>query len=710
GTSTSSGGSGSSSLGGSNPDGSSLTQTSLADKYKNMQTGISKWDASDKGFDLTGTVTESGGSSFVHREQLSQSSEDLMRMEQGRKVSVVKFEASSKEEMSRETSSAFDATHGVGRQFTINQAEDKVKTNHNWMDKLISSRSEHREYAAPTSAPSTTMTALRTASPSASQSLLGNAPSGSQLVSSATHTTFYFSPLADVTKTVKNWIESYNSDGSPNADPILYRYLDEVKVNVTAWVEKTGYDFNGSSTLRSKSKFTETNNGTVFEYRGLVRVPVSGTYENGYIDGVRFEESRSFNNGQPNEINNSIRIQKPAADNTHNGQTTVAPGGEDHTGTSKSVTALTIQNPLITEMGEVTTATQYQPRPDPTCPSDARDYDNWVMETFTPEDGFQHWSAIPSQYNRARQLHYMLYGGEHGPNDHIAKPPVNGEIRGYSTWQWAYDYNNAIWGGLQVDETDRYLYVGGYASRQFGIVVGSIATLPFSGGAAATTWGGRALWGVYSFYAADQLVSAGGSAITGEHVDTIGTQAIRNLMVALGNDANSTTTIVASEGYNYAWLPGAAKSFWRIFRNPKASSGLGNIADDVADTAIGSAGRKLFDSLDDFKANSGLVFKGGDAEAVRAFAAYQKASKAKNGLVIGHELDPIDQAFDGWQAFRMKGKDYTEEINWAWIDGAVDAGKPVLVATPHDKIRVGSITWREMMRVLSRGGKVIFNR
>ncbi|MBL8892756.1 MAG: hypothetical protein JNL67_22460, partial [Planctomycetaceae bacterium] len=76
------------------------------------------------------------------------------------------------------------------------------------------------------------MTALRTVSPSASQSLLGNAPSGSQLVSSATHTTFYFSPLADVTKTVKNWIESYNSDGSPNAAPILYRYLDEVKVNV----------------------------------------------------------------------------------------------------------------------------------------------------------------------------------------------------------------------------------------------------------------------------------------------------------------------------------------------------------------------------------------------------------------------------------------------------------------------------------------------
>jgi hypothetical protein len=124
---------------------------------------------------------------------------------------------------------------------------------------------------------------------------------------------------------------------------------------------------------------------------------------------------------------------------------------------------------------------------------------------------------------------------------------------------------------------------------------------------------------------------------------------------------------------------------------------------------VSGAGRKLFNSLDDFKARSGFVFRS-DREASKAFEVYQNAGKAQKGIVIGHDLDPINQGYNGWQAFRMKADDWTYEINMSWIDGAVDAGKPVLIATPYDKIKVGSITWQEMMRVISRGGKVVFER
>lgn len=120
-------------------------------------------------------------------------------------------------------------------------------------------------------------------------------------------------------------------------------------------------------------------------------------------------------------------------------------------------------------------------------------------------------------------------------------------------------------------------------------------------------------------------------------------------------------------------------------------------------------GRKLFNSLDDFKSRSGFVFRS-DKEAAKAFEVYQNAGKAQKGIVIGHDLDPINQGYNGWQAFRMKADDWTYEVNMSWIDGAVDAGKPVLIATPYDKIKVGSITWQEMMRVINRGGKVVFER
>jgi len=102
---------------------------------------------------------------------------------------------------------------------------------------------------------------------------------------------------------------------------------------------------------------------------------------------------------------------------------------------------------------------------------------------------------------------------------------------------------------------------------------------------------------------------------------------------------------------------------------------------------------------------------------------YKHAGAAKKGIVIGHGNDPIREGHRGWQAFRMGGhpdpaknqftkglQQWTEEINMAWIDGAVDAGKPILVATPVEKIRRGSVTWLEITRAINRGGKVVFLR
>jgi hypothetical protein len=239
---------------------------------------------------------------------------------------------------------------------TGDTAASEVQANYRWTDKQISSRSEYREYAAPTAAPPTTMAALRANSPSSNQSLLGTGPTGSTLVQESNHSTFYASPLSDVTKTVQHWIAAYESDGSPDAAPILYRYLEQASVNVSAWVEKVGYVFNGSSTLRSKSTFTESDQGTTETYRGLER-----------------QEPNSFNNWTvtyaPVEthtggITQTITHSKPAADNTitlpgQGTHSTVAPGGEHHAGTSTLATYLTVQQPLAEFVGHFSTKTGY---------------------------------------------------------------------------------------------------------------------------------------------------------------------------------------------------------------------------------------------------------------------------------------------------------------------------------------------------------------
>ena len=118
----------------------------------------------------------------------------------------------------------------------------------------------------------------------------------------------------------------------------------------------------------------------------------------------------------------------------------------------------------------------------------------------------------------------------------------------------------------------------------------------------------------------------------------------------------------------------------------------------------GGAGRQFASNFDDFLV--GRTFKS-PAEARKAFDVYQQAAKADKGILIGHGDDAIGQAFDGWQAFRIMERQWTPRINMSWIDGAVDAGKPVRLITPFENVRRGSVTWDEIQRVISRGGELI---
>jgi hypothetical protein len=340
--------------GGSSSSDGSPTQT-LASKYDKMRDAIAAWDSADKGFDLTGTVTETSDSNFSHQEQLSQSSEDLMRMEQGRKVGAVQVQASSLTEHSHRTESSLSIKHETGRKFRIDEASDEVKTNRKWTDKQISTRSEYREYAGPTVAPSTTMAALRNYNTTSSQSLLGAAPSDSTVVFDSVHTTTYVSPLADVTKTVTNWMTPYVYNGEGAMAPVQFDLFDESKVNVTAEVSKIGYVFNGSSTLRSKSTFRETDFGTVVWHRGRSKTPASSQDPS---DTYHFSESISGGIAQ------TLVYSKPAIGNsiTLPGQgttTTVAPGGEIYTTHNTLQNEQAVQIPLAEFVGQFSTKTGY---------------------------------------------------------------------------------------------------------------------------------------------------------------------------------------------------------------------------------------------------------------------------------------------------------------------------------------------------------------
>lgn len=163
---------------------------------------------------------------------------------------------------------------------------------------------------------------------------------------------------------------------------------------------------------------------------------------------------------------------------------------------------------------------------------------------------------------------------------------------------------------------------------------------------------------------------------------------------------------LCANAFSIGFLPNAS-TVLRSSDEVAYGAGLLRTASNVAHDA--EVVRGLIQTLDDFKRLSGFVFKS-EKEAEKAFEVYKKASTARIGIVIGHDLDPINQGYNGWQAFRMKADDWTYRINMSWIDGAVDAGKPILIATPYDEIVKGSITWQEIMRAIGRGGKVVFER
>ena len=98
--------------------------------------------------------------------------------------------------------------------------------------------------------------------------------------------------------------------------------------------------------------------------------------------------------------------------------------------------------------------------------------------------------------------------------------------------------------------------------------------------------------------------------------------------------------------------------------------------------------RRVATSFDEFAAVRRFSSQ---AEAQKAWAAYRQAANAEKGIVIGHGDAPINSAFNGWQALRTSN--WTQAVNDAWIDGAVDAGLPVRLVTPFKQVYPGSVTW-----------------
>ena len=131
--------------------------------------------------------------------------------------------------------------------------------------------------------------------------------------------------------------------------------------------------------------------------------------------------------------------------------------------------------------------------------------------------------------------------------------------------------------------------------------------------------------------------------------------------------------------------------------------GLGGLKAVAPTTEISTSGASPT-AFEEFMA--GRTF-GSAEEAQRAWAYYQQAARAESGLVIGHGNAPIMESFNGWQALRMGQNTYTEAINQAWIEGAVDSGLPVRLVTSLEQVIRDSTTWQEIQWVINRGGMLI---
>jgi YD repeat-containing protein len=77
-------------------------------------------------------------------------------------------------------------------------------------------------------------------------------------------------------------------------------------------------------------------------------------------------------------------------------------------------------------------------------------------------------------------------------------------------------------------------------------------------------------------------------------------------------------------------------------------------------------GRQLAQTIEDFRQTR---YFENDQEAQVAWRVYQQAASARRGLVIGHGDDPINEAYNGWQALRISKSEWTPRVNMAWIDG-----------------------------------------
>ncbi|MGH8076283.1 MAG: LysM peptidoglycan-binding domain-containing protein, partial [Lysobacter sp.] len=86
--------------------------------------------------------------------------------------------------------------------------------------------------------------------------------------------------------------------------------------------------------------------------------------------------------------------------------------------------------------------------------------------------------------------------------------------------------------------------------------------------------------------------------------------------------------------------------------------------------------------LDDFRSRFGSTFKSA-REAEIGWDWYQRAATGSGTLVIGRQVDTGAAATRGFERLNITpATDWTPQINDAWLQGAIDAGRPVRLVSP----------------------------
>ncbi|MDP1563492.1 MAG: AHH domain-containing protein [Pirellulaceae bacterium] len=261
------------------------------------------------------------------------------------------------------------------------------------MNKQINSHSEYREYETPTAASTTTLADVRAYSQASGQSLLGAPPAGSDLAMESIHTMNYFSPLADVTRTVTNGIsEPYQYDGGATFSPILYEYLEHVVVDISASVTKTGYVAAETTTTWSKSIFSESNIGEFFNYKALQRFFTEPTAENNYTSEPYFAEVTEYPGCSSSGNLRTITVEHPQDANLINveGQgtsSTVNPDAAYHTGTDTLGNYRQIGKAIAEHAGALAISTVYVRLPNSQQDQDPNGSDGGQDGDGVPNEG-----------------------------------------------------------------------------------------------------------------------------------------------------------------------------------------------------------------------------------------------------------------------------------------------------------------------------------